>query len=83
MTNRLRVTSTDARLTRTVRSWSSAEERARRVALLAGEAQIEQRDAAGVWRPVERFQKIGFRVSRVETRQRWPIDPEVCVEHLR
>jgi hypothetical protein len=62
----LRVTSLDPRLTRAVRSWSGAEERARRVALLVGEATIEQRDRAGAWSVVERFSRTGSRVRRVE-----------------
>jgi hypothetical protein len=62
----LRVTSLDPRLTRVVRSWVGAEERARRVALLVGEATIEQRDRAGDWSTVERFTRTRDRVSRVE-----------------
>lgn len=85
MTTRLRVTSVDPRLTRTARSLLSAEERARRVALLVGSAQIERRDDGGAWSAVERFVRTGQRVSRVEAtaRQRCPVDPEVCIEHLR
>lgn len=55
MTTALRVTSTDPRLTRNARSWGSAEERARRVALLIGAAEIQRRDHAGDWQTVERF----------------------------
>lgn len=48
MTTTLRVTSTDPRLTRTVRSWVSAEERAQRLTRLVGSAEI-QRFQAGTW----------------------------------
>lgn len=64
MTTSLRVTSTDPRLTRASRSWGGAEERARRVALLIGEATIEQRDRAGDWQTVERFTRVGGRIAR-------------------
>lgn len=66
MTAALRVTSTDPRLTRFPRSWSAAEERARRVALLAGSAEIQRRDRAGAWQTVEAFERVGCRVSRQE-----------------
>jgi hypothetical protein len=60
----LRVTSTDPRLMRAARSWGSAEERARRVALLVGSAEIQRRDTAGAWQTVERFSSNGGRVNR-------------------
>jgi hypothetical protein len=60
----LRVTGLDPRLTRVARSWGSAEERARRVALLVGEAEIQRRDSAGAWQTVETWRKVGQRVER-------------------
>jgi hypothetical protein len=63
MTTTLRVTSTDDRLTRFPRSWASAEERARRVALLMGSSEIQRREGS-MWRTVERFERVGERVSR-------------------
>lgn len=64
----LRVTSTDPRLTRFSRSYNSAEERARRVALLVGFAEIQRRESDGEWRMVERFARQGSRVVRREGR---------------
>lgn len=68
MTTGLRVTSTDPRLTRAARSWGSAEERARRVALLVGSAEIQRRTSDGVWTTVEVFVGASGRVSRLELR---------------
>ena len=63
----LRVTSIDPRLTRLVRSWAWANERAHRVALLAGSAEIQQRQD-GAWTTVQRFVRTADRVSRQEVR---------------
>lgn len=41
--------------TRNVRSWAWAEERARRVARLAGSSEIQRRDAQGAWETIERY----------------------------
>lgn len=65
----LRVIGPDVRLTRTARSWGSAEERARRVALLVGSAEIQRRDQAGDWQTVERFIGSSGRVNRQEVRR--------------
>lgn len=62
----LRVVSIDPRLARTVRSWGSAEERARRVALLVGSAEIQQHRPDGTWQTVEAFRRDGGRVVRAE-----------------
>ena len=64
----LRIVSTDPRLTRPARSWSGAEERARRVALLVGSAEIQQRERTGAWLTIERFECISGRVRRREER---------------
>lgn len=62
----IRVTGPEAAYTRTVKSLAWAEERAYRVALLAGSAQIERRDGRGEdWQTVARYEKSGSRVSRV------------------
>ncbi len=63
MSSTLRVTSTDPRLTRTVRSWGSATERAQRLTRLVGSAEI-QRFQAGAWQTVEMYTLAGSRVSR-------------------
>jgi hypothetical protein len=62
----IRVTSpASPRLTRTVRSLAWAEERARRVALLAGSAQIERRDGRrDEWEVLTTFTKAGSAVER-------------------
>lgn len=60
----IRVTGPDPRFTRHVRSLAWATERARRVALLAGTAEIQQRTGRGDWQAVERFEKRGNRVER-------------------
>lgn len=60
----IRVTSIDPRLTRTVRSFAWAEERARRVALLAGSAEIQQRERGGDWQTVESYERVGSKVRR-------------------
>lgn len=57
MTTTLRVTSTDPRLTRTLRSYGAAEERARRLMRLVGYAEIQRRESDG-WRTVERFERV-------------------------
>ena len=56
----IRVTSPiSPRLTRTVKSMSWAEERARRVALLVGSSQVERREGRGGWEVVARWTKDG------------------------
>ena len=67
--NGLRVTSTDDRLTKHVRSWVGAAERARRLALLMGASQIEQRQRDGAWSAVETFVRVGTRVTKGEGRR--------------
>jgi hypothetical protein len=62
----IRVTGPDPAFTRTVKSWSWATERARRVALLTGSSEIQRRESRGEWQTVERYAKTGSRVSRVE-----------------
>jgi hypothetical protein len=64
----LRVIGPDVRLTRLARSWVSAEERARRVTLLVGSAEIQCRDQAGAWQTIERFINSSGRVNRQEVR---------------
>lgn len=64
MNTALRVTSVDPRLTRPARSWGGAEERARRVALLVGTAEIQQRDRGGEWQTVEIYERTDGRVRR-------------------
>lgn len=54
----LRVTSIDPRLTRTLRSYTAAEERARRLTRLVGSAEIQRRDEHGDWRTVESFVRV-------------------------
>lgn len=54
----LRVLSTDPRLTRTLRSYTAAEERARRLTRLVGSAEIQRRDEHGDWRTVESFNRV-------------------------
>lgn len=51
---------TYAGMTRTVRSQAWAEERARRVAQLAGSAEIQRRESRdGEWETISRFTKAG------------------------
>lgn len=54
----LRVTSTDPRLTRVLRSYGAAEERARRLVRLVGSAEIQRRNADGTWKTVETFSLV-------------------------
>lgn len=60
----LRVIGPDERLTRPARGLAAAEERARRVALLVGSAEIQQRDRRGAWVTVEKYRRVGGRVER-------------------
>lgn len=60
----IRVTGPDPRLTRPMRSMDWARERARRVALLAGGAEIQRREKRGEWETVERYEKVGTKVER-------------------
>ena len=60
----LRVTGPDERLTRLVRSMVGAEERARRVTLLTGSAEIQQRAKGKEWQTIERFRLVNGRVTR-------------------
>jgi hypothetical protein len=61
----LRVIGPDERLTRPARSMVGAEERARRVALLVGEAEIQQRLRGKEWETIERFTRVNGRVQRM------------------
>ena len=59
------ISAADPGYTRTVRSLAWAEERARRVALLAGTAEIQHREKSGAeWTVLSRFTKTGSRVAR-------------------
>jgi hypothetical protein len=58
MSNSLRVTSTDPRLTRVLRSYGAAEERALRLVRLVGQAEIQRRGPDGAWKTVETFERI-------------------------
>ena len=60
----LRVVGPDERLTRAARSMVGAEERARRVTLLVGEAEIQQRAKGKEWQTIERFRLVNGRVTR-------------------
>lgn len=60
----LRVIGPDERLARQARSMVGAEERARRVALLVGEAEIQQRARGKEWQTIERFRLVNGRVTR-------------------
>ena len=59
----LRVIGPDERLTRIAKSMVSATERARRVALLVGEAEIQQRKGKE-WERIERYVRVDGRVQR-------------------
>jgi hypothetical protein len=64
MTTTLRVVGADPRITRTVKSWQWAAERARRVAQLTGSAEIQTRGEDGVWVTVESYSSFGGAVTR-------------------
>ncbi len=53
----LRVTSTDPRLTKTLRSYGAAEQRARWLVRAIGVAEIQRR-VDGAWKTVERFERV-------------------------
>lgn len=59
----LRVVGPDERLTRQARSMVGATERARRVALLVGESEIQQRVKDG-WLTIEKYRRVAGRVER-------------------
>lgn len=61
----LRVIGPHEGYTRPARSMIGATERARRVALLAGSAEIQQREKGKAWQTIEHYRKIGYRVVRV------------------
>lgn len=42
----------------TLRSYGAAEERARWLVRAVGTAEIQRRDSAGVWKTVERFERV-------------------------
>ena len=69
----IRVTSTDPGFTRRARSMVWAEERARRLALLVGEAAIEQRTGDGEWRVVDTYRRTAAtaRVTRGSGKGGW------------
>jgi hypothetical protein len=60
----IRVTGPDPRITRTVKSWQWAAERARRVAQLTGSAEIQPRGEDGAWRTVESYTSFSGAVTR-------------------
>lgn len=60
----LRVIGPEEGYTRPVRSMVGATERARRVALLAGSAEIQQREKGKEWVTLEKYRKVGYRVER-------------------
>jgi hypothetical protein len=60
----IRVTGPDPRITRTVKSWQWAAERARRVAQLTGSAEIQTRGTDGIWVTVESYWSNGGAVAR-------------------
>ena len=69
----IRVTSTDPGFTRRARSMLWAEERARRLALLVGSAEIQRREPDGEWTTVETYRRTATtaRVTRGSGKGGW------------